>query len=86
MSAYRTRNEVREWEINLLRLERRNGYTQEYMADKLNIARTTYTGYENGSFSPSLEMALQIKKILNYKKDDIFSISNVSKTNKEAKK
>jgi len=42
------------------------------MASKLNIARTTYTGYENGNFSPSLETALRIKEILKYKKDDIF--------------
>ncbi|MCI8485762.1 MAG: helix-turn-helix domain-containing protein [Clostridia bacterium] len=55
------------------------------MANKLNIARTTYTGYENGNFSPSLEMALQIKKILNYKKDDIFLITDVSITNRKDK-
>ncbi len=68
-----------------MRLERKSGYTQECMASKLNIARTTYTGYENGNFSPSLEMALQIKRVLNYKNDDIFLISNVSKTNKGGK-
>ena len=45
------------------------------MARMLDIARTTYTGYENGNFSPSLEIAVQIKKILNYKKDDIFLIT-----------
>lgn len=61
-----------------MRLEKRGGYTQEQMAQKLEIARTTYTGYENGNFSPSLEIAVQIKKILNYKKDDIFLISNDS--------
>lgn len=70
----------------LIEIRKRNGYTQEYMANKLNIARTTYTGYEKGNFSPSLEMALQIKKILNYKKDDIFLISYDSKTNKEEAK
>lgn len=65
----------------LIEIRKAKGYTQECMANKLNIARTTYTGYEKGNFAPSLEMALQIKKILNYKKDDIFLISNVSKTN-----
>lgn len=69
-----------------MKLEKRDGYTQENMANKLNVARTTYTGYENGNFSPSLEMALQIKKILNYKKDDIFLISNVSISNKSKNK
>ena len=44
----------------------------------LNIARTTYTGYEKGNFAPSFDKALQIKKILNYKKDDIFFTFNVS--------
>lgn len=56
----------------LVEIRKKMGYTQEYMASKLNIARTTYTGYENGNFSPSLDMALQIKKILNYSNDDIF--------------
>ncbi len=59
-----------------MRLERKDGYTQEEMANELNVARTTYTGYENGNFAPSLETALRIKKILNYSKDDIFLISN----------
>lgn len=67
----------------LIEIRKKKGYTQEQMANKLNIARTTYTGYENGNFSPSLEMAIEIKKILNYKNDDIFLISNVSKANRE---
>lgn len=70
----------------LIEIRKKNRYTQQDMADKLKVARTTYTGYENGNFSPSLEMALEIKKILNYKKDDIFLISNVSKTNKKGAK
>lgn len=62
----------------LVEIRKRRGYTQEDMADKLNVARTTYTGYENGKFSPSLEIALKIKEILKYKKDDIFLIKNDS--------
>ena len=64
----------------LIEIRKKKGYTQEQMANKLNIARTTYTGYENGNFSPSLEMAIEIKKILKYKNDDIFLTSNVSET------
>lgn len=60
----------------LIEIRKKRGYTQEHMAQELNIARTTYTGYENGNFSPSLEIAMEIKKILNYKKDDIFLVSN----------
>lgn len=62
----------------LIEIRKKKGLTQEEMADKLNIARTTYTGYENGKFSPSLEIALKIKEILKYKKDDIFLTNNVS--------
>lgn len=62
----------------LIEIRKKKGYTQEQMAERLNVARTTYTGYENGNISPSLEIALKIKKILNYKKDDIFLTSNVS--------
>ena len=62
----------------LIEIRKKRGYTQEHMAQELNIARTTYTGYENGNFSPSLEIAMEIKKILNYKKDDIFLVSNDS--------
>lgn len=65
----------------LIEIRKKKGFTQEEMADKLNIARTTYTGYENGNFSPSLEIALKIKQILKYKNDDIFSTNNVSETN-----
>lgn len=67
--------------IKLIEIRKKRGLTQEQMANKLDIARTTYTGYENGNFSPSLEMALEIKRILNYKNDDIFLISNDSTTN-----
>ena len=62
----------------LIEVRKKRGYTQESMADKLKIARSTYAGYENGNFSPSLEIALKIKEILKYKKDDIFLINNVS--------
>lgn len=57
----------------LIEIRKKRGFTQSQMAEKLQIARSTYTGYEKGNFSPSLESALKIKKILNYQKDDIFS-------------
>ena len=56
----------------LIEVRIKRGYTQEQMARNLNVARTTYTGYEKGNVAPSLEVALNIKKILNYKNDDIF--------------
>ena len=70
----------------LIELRVKRGYTQEQMANKLNIARTTYTGYEKGNVAPSLEVALNIKKILNYKNDDIFLNLDVTQTNKNKRK
>lgn len=64
---------------NLIKLRKRRKYTQQEMANKLNIARTTYTGYEKGTFSPSLEKVLEIKKILKTNNDDIFLNYNDSK-------
>ncbi len=62
----------------LIEIRKKRGFTQSQMAEKLQIARSTYTGYENGNFSPSLESALRIKKILDYYDDDIFLQENVS--------
>ena len=61
----------------LIEIRKKRKLTQGEMAKLLEISRTTYTGYENGNFNPSLEKALEIKKILKYKDDDIFLITNV---------
>ena len=70
----------------LIEVRLKRGYTQEQIANKLNIARTTYTGYEIGNVTPSLEVALNIKKILNYENDDIFLNLDVTQTNKNKRK
>lgn len=70
----------------LIEVRVKRGYTQEQIANKLNIARTTYTGYEIGNVTPSLGVALNIKKILNYENDDIFLNLDVTQTNKNKRK
>lgn len=62
----------------LIERRRKKKYTQKEMALMLEISRSTYAGYESGKFAPSLEIALKIKKILNYKSDDIFLNEKVS--------
>ena len=49
---------------NLRDARKRAGRTQEWMAEQLQIHRTTYTRYETGSTEPSLEMFCQIAKLL----------------------
>lgn len=57
--------------------------TQKELADKAGISRVHYTQIENASNNknPSLEVAIKIKQALNYKKDDLFLISNVPNKN-----
>ncbi|MFJ3388808.1 helix-turn-helix domain-containing protein [Lysinibacillus sp. NPDC086135] len=35
-------------------------WTQGYVADKLNVARTSYTAYENGTKQPTLETLINM--------------------------
>ncbi|MBQ3132797.1 MAG: helix-turn-helix domain-containing protein [Clostridia bacterium] len=39
-------------------------YTQQQIADILNVSRSTYTRYENGSSAPSLELTRRLAQIL----------------------
>ena len=61
-------------------IERRKNkkLSQEQMAEKIGIERSTYSGYELGYFNPSMKNALKIKQILGYSKDDIFLDDEVS--------
>ena len=56
----------------LIERRKQKKLTQQDMADKLNIARTTYNSYELGTAVPSVDKALEIKRILKYKNDDLF--------------
>lgn len=67
----------------LIELRKKRKLTQGEMAKRLNIARTTYTGYENGTFAPPLERAVEIKRILKTNKDDIFLVFNDRTTDKK---
>ncbi len=65
--------------LKSLRLEA--GFTQDELAQKLNVARTTYTNIENGNRNPSFDLFFKIKKTLKTDDDSIFLKSNVSNVN-----
>ncbi|WP_315109857.1 helix-turn-helix domain-containing protein [Clostridium intestinale] len=46
--------------------------TQLDVANRLKIGRTSYTNIELGNKNPSLDLAISIKKLFQYEKDDIF--------------
>lgn len=64
----------------LIEIRKRKKLTQKAISDILGISRSTYNAYELGTINIPLDTALKIKEILKYKNDDIFLITNVSKT------
>jgi transcriptional regulator with XRE-family HTH domain len=66
----------------ILRRERLNKHlSQKELAEMSGISRVHYTQIENCSNnkSPSLDVAIRIKKALGYNKDDLFAISTAPK-------
>lgn len=62
---------------NLKRRRKELGLTHAEIAQKVGIARTTYTNIEKGTKNPSLIVAFKIKKVLKSEDDDIFLNSEV---------
>ncbi len=62
----------------MIELRKKRNLTQEKIASKCNIARSTYAGIECGLVNPSFQVMLKIKEVLKYKKDDLFLITGVS--------
>lgn len=45
-------------------VRKRKGVTQQWVAKRLNVHRTTYTKYETGAAEPSLEVCIHLCLIL----------------------
>lgn len=48
------------------------GLTQQQVSELIGVNRNTYSSYEIGAITPSLDVAIKIKKALQTKDDDIF--------------
>lgn len=60
---------------NKLKIYRvRFNYTQDDLSKILKVSRQTINAIENNKYYPSLELGLQLAKILNCKVDDLFSL------------
>lgn len=53
-------------------LREAQGYTQQTFSDYIGMSRSHYSQIETGEKSPSLQLALRIKRGLHYYGDDIF--------------
>jgi len=57
-------NDLENLGERLTELRKNRGWTQQQMAEKLCIARSTYAYYETGGHAPSIEMLLRICRLL----------------------
>lgn len=51
--------------LALRKLRENNGYTQQQIADALNINRSTYAYYESGKTTPDIDTIIKLAKIFN---------------------
>lgn len=54
------------------------GLTQQQVSEGIGVNRNTYSSYEIGAITPSLDVAIRIKKVLKTKEDNIFLITKVT--------
>lgn len=64
----------------LRELREKNGFTQELVAEKLKVTRSTYTYYETGKTNPSLENLRILAKLYNISIEDLLDNESESFT------
>lgn len=58
----------------------RNGLTQQQVADKMDIDKSTYCGYETGKRNPDVAKIKQLSMILNTSADELLETGFEKKT------
>jgi putative transcriptional regulator len=56
--------------LNVLRVER--GWTQQELAERLDVSRQTVNSIEKGKYDPSLPLAFKIASLFDMKIEDVF--------------
>ncbi len=67
---------VLEMKNRIKELRKKNNYTQEDLANFLNVTRQTINAIENNKYNPSLELAIKLSKMLKTKVEELFLINN----------
>ncbi len=65
--------------IHMINRRKQLGLTQDEVAELVGVNRNTISSYETGKLTPSLEIALKLKKCLKTNSDNIFLKMNVIK-------
>ena len=61
----------------LIELREDMGLTQEELGDKINVARSTISGYENGTSQPSYSVLLQLADVFGVSLDYLFGRTDI---------
>lgn len=59
-------------------LREENGYQAQFIAEKINVAKSTYSGYENNKSTPDYEILIKIADFFNVSID--YLLERTSKT------
>lgn len=59
---------------NVKELREKHNYSQEKLAELVEVSRQTINSIERGRYTPSLELALKFAKVFNKKVEDIFGL------------
>lgn len=59
-------------ENNIKLFRAKMGYTQEDLAQKVNVTRQTIISLEKGSYTPSLELAFKLSDVFQVPIEEIF--------------
>ena len=60
---------------NLKSLRKKNQYTQEDIAEKINVSRQSVAQWENGESTPDIESCIKLANLYNVKLDDLVNHS-----------
>ncbi|HZK56552.1 MAG TPA: helix-turn-helix transcriptional regulator [Desulfosporosinus sp.] len=61
---------------NIRELRKQLGFRQEDMAMALGVTRQTINAVENEKYSPTLELAMKLAKLLNTTVDELFTLNS----------
>ena len=60
----------------LKELREKRNFTQEALAERVDVTRQTILFLEKGKYNPSLRLAYRIARVLNSKIEDVFSFED----------
>lgn len=62
-------------------LRSKMGWTQQELADKVEVSRQTIISLENGRYNPSITLAFRLARLFQLKIEEIFIYSEEEKDN-----